>query len=106
VDRIFLQAYVPLLESVGMVGQFLRWQRGYPRRLPRPLLSAHPRTPPGSPSSPRRCSPVRRPRKAARGVDVARPEDVEINERRLFTRSRAVYWRVVTTCDGGRTATA
>ena len=30
VDRIFLQAYVPRLESVGMVGQFLRWQRGYP----------------------------------------------------------------------------
>lgn len=29
VDRIFLQAYV-LLRSVGMVCQFLRWQRGYP----------------------------------------------------------------------------
>ena len=35
VDRIFLQAYVPKLQSVGWVGQFLRWQRGYeirPRR--------------------------------------------------------------------------
>ena len=30
VDRIFLQAYVPKLQSVGMVCQFLRWQRGYP----------------------------------------------------------------------------
>jgi hypothetical protein len=30
VDRIFLQAYVPRLQSVGMVCQFLRWQRGYP----------------------------------------------------------------------------
>jgi hypothetical protein len=29
VDRIFLQAYVPRLQSVGMVCQFLRWQRGY-----------------------------------------------------------------------------
>src|SRR5437868_14800680 len=32
VDRIFLQAYVPRLQSVGMVCQFLRWQRGY--RIP------------------------------------------------------------------------
>jgi hypothetical protein len=30
VDRIFLQAYMPRLQSVGMVCQFLRWQRGYP----------------------------------------------------------------------------
>jgi hypothetical protein len=30
VDRIFLQAYVPRLQSVGQVCQFLRWQRGYP----------------------------------------------------------------------------
>jgi hypothetical protein len=30
VDRIFFQAYVPRLQSVGMVCQFLRWQRGYP----------------------------------------------------------------------------
>jgi hypothetical protein len=30
VDRIFLQACVPRLQSVGMVCQFLRWQRGYP----------------------------------------------------------------------------
>src|SRR6266571_6076418 len=30
VDRIFLQAYVPRLQSLGMVCQFLRWQRGFP----------------------------------------------------------------------------
>jgi hypothetical protein len=30
VDRIFLQAYVPRLQSAGMVCQFLRWQRGFP----------------------------------------------------------------------------
>jgi hypothetical protein len=30
VDRIFLQAYVPRLQTVGMVCQFLRWQRRYP----------------------------------------------------------------------------
>jgi hypothetical protein len=30
VDRIFLQAYVPKLQSVGWVCQFLRWQRGFP----------------------------------------------------------------------------
>ena len=30
VDRLFLQAYVPKLQSVGWVCQFLRWQRGYP----------------------------------------------------------------------------
>jgi len=30
VDRIFFQAYVPRLQSAGMVCQFLRWQRGYP----------------------------------------------------------------------------
>ena len=29
VDRIFLQAYVPNLQSVGWVCQFLRWQRGF-----------------------------------------------------------------------------
>jgi hypothetical protein len=29
VDRIFLQAYVPKLQTVGWVCQFLRWQRGY-----------------------------------------------------------------------------
>ena len=30
VDRIFLQAYVPKLQSVGQVCLFLRWQRGFP----------------------------------------------------------------------------
>ncbi len=30
VDRIFLQSYVPRLQSAGMVCRFLRWQRGYP----------------------------------------------------------------------------
>lgn len=30
VDRILLQAYVPRLQSAGVVCQFLRWQRGYP----------------------------------------------------------------------------
>jgi hypothetical protein len=29
VDRIFLQAYVPKLQTVGWVCQFLRWRRGY-----------------------------------------------------------------------------
>ena len=29
VDRIFLQVYVPRLQSVGMVSQFLRWQRWF-----------------------------------------------------------------------------
>src|SRR5918999_610379 len=29
VDRIFLQAYVPKLQTAGWVCQFLRWQRGY-----------------------------------------------------------------------------
>src|SRR3954452_1362136 len=29
VDRILLQAYVPKLQSVGWVCQFLCWQRGY-----------------------------------------------------------------------------
>lgn len=29
VDRVFLQAYVPKLQSVGWVCQFLRWQRGF-----------------------------------------------------------------------------
>src|SRR5690349_19959478 len=29
VDRIFLQTYVPKLQSVGWVCQFLRWQRHY-----------------------------------------------------------------------------
>jgi hypothetical protein len=29
VDRIFLQAYVPKLQSVGWVCRFLRWQRGF-----------------------------------------------------------------------------
>jgi hypothetical protein len=31
-DRIFLQAYVPNLQSVGQVCRFLRWQRGF--RIP------------------------------------------------------------------------
>jgi hypothetical protein len=30
IDRIFLQAYVPQLQSVGQVCTFLRWQRGFP----------------------------------------------------------------------------
>jgi hypothetical protein len=30
IDRIFLQAYVPKLQSVGQVCTFLRWQRGFP----------------------------------------------------------------------------
>jgi hypothetical protein len=30
IDRIFLQAYVPRLQSVGQVCTFLRWQRGFP----------------------------------------------------------------------------
>src|SRR5438034_11567184 len=30
VDRIFLQAYVPKLQSVGWVCSFLRWQRQFP----------------------------------------------------------------------------
>lgn len=29
VDRLFLQAYVPKLQTVGWVCSFLRWQRGY-----------------------------------------------------------------------------
>jgi hypothetical protein len=29
IDRIFLQAYVPKLQTVGWVCSFLRWQRGY-----------------------------------------------------------------------------
>src|SRR6266571_3150110 len=29
VDRIFLQAYVPKLQTVGWVCQYLRWQRGF-----------------------------------------------------------------------------
>src|SRR5439155_24540094 len=29
IDRIFLQAYVPKLQSVGQVCIFLRWQRGF-----------------------------------------------------------------------------
>jgi hypothetical protein len=29
VDRIFLQAYVPKLQSVGGVCQFLYWQKGF-----------------------------------------------------------------------------
>jgi hypothetical protein len=29
VDRIFLQAYVPKLQTVGWVCSFLRWQRGF-----------------------------------------------------------------------------
>jgi hypothetical protein len=32
IDRIFLQAYVPLLQTVGQVCRFLRWQRGF--RIP------------------------------------------------------------------------
>jgi hypothetical protein len=30
IDRIFLQAYVPQLQSVGLVCRFLRWQRNFP----------------------------------------------------------------------------
>jgi hypothetical protein len=30
IDRIFLQAYVPKLQSVGQVCTFLRWQKGFP----------------------------------------------------------------------------
>ena len=30
VDRIFLQGYVPKLQSVGLVCNFLRYQRGFP----------------------------------------------------------------------------
>jgi hypothetical protein len=30
VDRVFLQAYVPKLQTVGWVCEFLRWQRGFP----------------------------------------------------------------------------
>lgn len=30
VDRIFLQAYVPKLQTVGQVCRFLRWPRGFP----------------------------------------------------------------------------
>ncbi len=29
IDRVFLQAYVPMLQSVGQVCTFLRWQRGF-----------------------------------------------------------------------------
>ena len=29
IDRIFLQAHVPKLQTVGWVCQFLRWQRGF-----------------------------------------------------------------------------
>ena len=29
IDRIFLQAYVPKLQSVGQVCTFLRWQRKF-----------------------------------------------------------------------------
>ena len=32
IDRVFLQGYVPKLQSVGMVCNFLRWQRGF--RIP------------------------------------------------------------------------
>ena len=32
IDRISLQAYVPKLQSVGLVCRFLRWQRGF--RIP------------------------------------------------------------------------
>jgi hypothetical protein len=30
IDRIFLQAYVPKLQTVGQVYTFLRWQRRFP----------------------------------------------------------------------------
>jgi hypothetical protein len=30
IDRIFLQAYVPKLQTVGQVCTFLRWRRGFP----------------------------------------------------------------------------
>src|SRR5258706_8289248 len=29
IDRIFMQAYVPKLQTVGQVCTFLRWQRGF-----------------------------------------------------------------------------
>lgn len=29
IDRIFLQAYVPKLQTVGWVRQYRRWQRGF-----------------------------------------------------------------------------
>jgi hypothetical protein len=29
IDRILLQAYVPKLQTVGWVCQYLRWQRGF-----------------------------------------------------------------------------
>lgn len=29
IDRIFLQGYVPKLQSVGLVCRFLRWQRRF-----------------------------------------------------------------------------
>jgi hypothetical protein len=32
IDRVFLQAYVPKLQSVGLVCRFLRWPRGF--RMP------------------------------------------------------------------------
>jgi hypothetical protein len=32
IDRIFLQAYVPNLQTVGLVCRFLRWQRNF--RIP------------------------------------------------------------------------
>ena len=35
IDRIFLQAYVPKLQTVGQVCTFLRWQRRF-QSLPRP----------------------------------------------------------------------
>ena len=37
IDRIFLQAYVPKLQTVGQVCTFLRWQR----RLPIPSSAKH-----------------------------------------------------------------
>ena len=30
IDRIFLQGYIPKLQSVGLVCRFLRWQRHFP----------------------------------------------------------------------------
>ena len=55
VDRIFLQAYVPKLQTVGWVCQFLRWQRQL-SRSPRRRRSGRSatRTWPRSTAGPRR----------------------------------------------------
>jgi hypothetical protein len=57
VDRISLQAYVPKLQSVGGVCQFLYWQKGFrSRRLRRSARSATP-TSPRCTGGRRRCDP-------------------------------------------------